>query len=156
MTKPTTLLIASLSILSFSATGYAELNAQDVSKIQQAAKAGQKVDKSERYPSKLTQVVTVKVSDQLQYMIDLRAQLCFAGAGGDFASWALVSCKSVKLGYPLLSPLMSWDETASRAPTGTAASPVPSPSLKPSSVLPPVPAGGSLSPTPTPVEVPIK
>ncbi len=56
------------------------------------------------------QLVSFAVSTTtFRYLIDLRGRLCFARIEAA-TGYMPVPCKSLKLGYPLMAPLITWDD----------------------------------------------
>jgi hypothetical protein len=53
------------------------------------------------YPN--TEIVIIQAA--VRYYIDVKAKLCFAGN-----NLTLIPCKALKDGYPLLSPIISWEK----------------------------------------------
>ncbi len=105
MKKLALLLIAQFLFLSF--TAYAnELTKDEVNDIVKRIKTGSTVDIHTTYPPEQTQVIWISMPS-FQYLIDIRAKLCFIHHFG--TSIATVPCKSLKSGYPLLAPIIDWE-----------------------------------------------
>ncbi len=106
MIKRTALLaIAHVLVLSF-AVHAGDLTKEDVNDVVKKISAGKMVDINQTYPPEQTQVVWISMPS-FQYMIDVRAKMCFIHAFG--TSIAPVSCKALKTGYPLIAPIIDWE-----------------------------------------------
>jgi len=79
---------------------------EQVQALAQKAREGQSFDEGRLYPPGGIQIAGFEVEPGVQYIIDLRARLCYFRAR---QSVTLVPCKSVKSGYPLLAPLITWE-----------------------------------------------
>jgi len=91
----------------------AEWNEKDVRAVQEAVKQGKPLVEYGSAPAPQLVFFTVGTGWQtIEYVLDLRAQLCFVRGGwasGGPQSTALVACASVKKGYPLFAPLITWE-----------------------------------------------
>ena len=78
---------------------------EDISDWVKKIKAGKGVNEVFEYPKNHIQKVKFKVELGFHYIIDIKAQLCFVSRSEKI----LVSCKAVKKGYPLVAPLITWE-----------------------------------------------
>ena len=105
MKKIVWLAVVQLLLLSFAAFAD-DLTKDEVNDIVMRMKSGKAIDIHTTYPAESTQVLWISMPS-FQYMIDIRAKLCFVQHFG--TSIAPVPCKSLKSGYPLLAPIMNWE-----------------------------------------------
>lgn len=112
MLRPALATAAALALLA-ALPARAEWNEKDVKAVQEAVKQGKPVIEYGSAPG--AQLVFFSVGSGWQiveYVIDLRAQLCFARgvwASGGPQSTSPVPCAAVKKGYPLFAPLITWE-----------------------------------------------
>ncbi|HEX7928620.1 MAG TPA: hypothetical protein VF678_13585 [bacterium] len=55
------------------------------------------------------QIARFTVQNQIEYLIDLKTQLCYVRPSGG-GSLTPIRCKLVKTGYPTIAPLITWDD----------------------------------------------
>ena len=79
---------------------------EQVQALAQKAREGQGFDEGRLYPPGGIQIAGFEVEGGVQYIIDARAHLCYFRVR---QSVTLVPCKSVKNGYPLFAPLITWE-----------------------------------------------
>jgi hypothetical protein len=84
-------------------------DAKRIEKVLNDLKAGKPVVESGTLTKADTQLVTVVVNENLTYVIDYRAKVCFASQGAA-QPLTFVPCQALRHGYPVLAPLLSWDE----------------------------------------------
>lgn len=98
-----------LFIIFVSVCAYAAWDSSDVNDIVKKIKAGESFNESGMYSD--TQVVSFTAAGIIYY-IDVKAKLCFGRTpGGSSADTIiLVPCKSIKDGYPLFAPIITWEK----------------------------------------------
>lgn len=96
------------AVFGWAATAHADLDAKDMEAFAEKLKsenAGALANLG-TYPN--LRSFTFEAGGGDYYRVDLRAQLCFRGTRS--ASIVLAPCKNLKKGYPLIAPLITWDE----------------------------------------------
>jgi hypothetical protein len=88
-------------------------DAKRVEKVATDLKAGKPVAETGTLAKGEAQVLTIVVSENLTYVIDYRAKVCFASQGGA-QPLAFVPCQALKRGYPVLAPLLEGNEGMNR------------------------------------------
>jgi hypothetical protein len=88
-------------------------DAKRMDKLVADLKAGKPVMESGSLAKADAQLVTVVVNENLTYVIDYRAKVCFASQGAG-QSLTFVPCQALRHGYPVLAPLLSWEESMPR------------------------------------------
>jgi hypothetical protein len=82
---------------------------KDVAEVAKSRSEGKGLVKNlGMYPA--TQLVVFQVGTDLNYYIDLRAQLCMVRPWNTSVAMTLVPCPALKKGYPLVAPLITWDD----------------------------------------------
>ena len=109
--------VLALAMIGMTGTARArDYNEKEIADLAGKAKAGAGFAQILTYPVAQAQTVLFLVPGVvvdgnlfrgMAYRIDLRAQLCFAI---DDNSKVPVPCKNLKKGYPLLAPLITWDD----------------------------------------------
>ena len=87
----------------------ADLDEAAVSKFLASAKDGTRAVLGATYPEKQVQEVLFIAGD-FYYMIDVRAQFCFIRGRAMETTPGRVPCKNLKKGYPLIAPIITWDD----------------------------------------------
>jgi hypothetical protein len=80
---------------------------EQVQALLQKVREGRNFDEGHTYPAAGVQIAGFEVEDGAHYIIDAKAHLCYFAVR---QSVTLVPCKSVKRGYPLLAPLITWED----------------------------------------------
>ncbi len=102
--------VLALLMIGLAGTARADLDEKDVAKVVQLKSENKNFDRNlGSYPAK--QIVGFGVGGGWEYFIDVYAQLCmlreaYLGTG----QLVIVPCKSLKKGYPLIAPLITWDD----------------------------------------------
>ena len=81
------------------------LNETDIQNAVEKVKKDQRVVLIDKNNSEQTLIIK---NQYFRYLIDMRAESCFVGGleGGNFKPF---SCASIKKGYPLYAPLITWE-----------------------------------------------
>ena len=145
--------------------GCSGMSAEDVQEAAQQVKDGESLNVRKQYPEEGVQLYAFTAGrpiwrTDLWYIIDLRAHLCFSTLSrSETAVLTPVPCKALKAGYPLVAPLITWDDppmTVPEARTGSASTPPSSASpagVTPAQSRPAASPGGpgpAASPSPRP------
>lgn len=106
MVKRAGLLVAFLVLATMPA--WAQMTDKAVADTVALKKDGKGFDKFLGYdPS--GQLARFTVANQIEYLIDLKTQLCYVRPTGN-GPLTPIRCKVVKAGYPMVAPLITWDD----------------------------------------------
>lgn len=97
--------LALAAFMLFAATSVCadDWNEKSVAGVMDQIKSGKGLYEAKEYSSQ--QIVVIRAP--IRYYIDVKAKLCFAG---DSVTPTVISCKALKEGYPLLTPIISWEK----------------------------------------------
>ncbi len=133
--------------------GCSGISADDVQDTAKAVRAGESLNERRDYPQAGVQLYAFTAGrpifrTDLWYIIDLRAHLCYSTLSrSETAVLTPVPCKALKAGYPLVAPLITWDDAPATAPEYRMGSAPSAPSSIPSSA--PTSSSPSSSPSNT-------
>lgn len=119
--------------------GCSGISPENVQETAQAVREGESLNARKEYPSEGVQLYAFTAGKpifrtDLWYIIDLRAHLCYSTLSrSETAVLTPVPCKALKAGYPLVAPLITWEDTLASAPEPRMGSYPSSPSSAPSS-----------------------
>jgi hypothetical protein len=91
--------------LAFGTYVNADWDKDDVAKLVEKVKKGQAFYEQERVQRSMCQVLEI-ITMGVDYIIDIKAQICYAAVNGNGKGLVVVPCEAVKKGYPLFAPLM--------------------------------------------------
>lgn len=93
--------------------GFAAWEQKTVNAVAEKIKTNQKVLENDTYPKDQVQMVSFQAGAGgvalINYVIDIKAKLCFASMGSSGNSFTTVPCKALKEGYPVMAPLITWE-----------------------------------------------
>ncbi len=110
------LVVAAILVATAPGSARGEEFAESVQKAAAAVSGGAKVMVYDaKYPETDVQIFGFyigKGNSMLRYTVDLRAHLCFVQPilGGSPIALTPVACSAIKKGYPLVAPLITWND----------------------------------------------
>jgi len=113
MKKTSILAVAALAFISTAAYA-ADWDHKTVGDAVDRMKSGKhRVDLRNDYPEEKVHLISFDVvPGKLNYLIDAKARTCYFRwtAGSSAVSMVEVSCKVIKDGYPLMAPIIDWEQ----------------------------------------------
>jgi len=99
--------LACLLLLSPALPLRAAWNEADVADVASALRNGRGVHRSDTVRDEQAQFIYLSLDGSSGYLIDFRAHLCYAVFRQGVT---IVPCQSLKQGYPLFAPLLTWEQ----------------------------------------------